>query len=297
MSVNIFISHISEERELAEILKRHLTADFAATVNVFVSSDLEGITAGSEWLRSIEKALDVASFELILCSRVSTSRPWVNFEVGAAWLKHIPIVPICHSGLQVSDLPMPYVIWNGIEANQERDLERLYRSIAKTLAIDCPALDFAELAAEVQSFEAKYAASTRMRGKGGALVDLSQGERLVGSWKGEGFDIEIPDILEYKQKLHYELTLNLQRRQSLISGEFIAHAFERDRTLTSFIELVNVSGEYFYFKYWVAIPHANHCGFMLTQLSIAGDELEGMFLTNKIFERQIGLGKLLFRRQ
>ena len=136
-----------------------------------------------------------------------------------------------------------------------------------------------------------------MRGKGGALIDLSQGERLLGTWKGEGGDIEIPGVLEYKTKLSYDMTLKLQRRQSLISGEFTAHAFERDRTLMSFIELINVSGDYFYFKYWVAIPHANHCGFMLMQLSIAGDELEGMFLTNKLFERQIGFGKLLFRRE
>jgi|GEM_PF-1146574 len=296
-AATIFISHISEERELAKIIKEHLVKDFQNAVKVFVSSDLESITAGDEWLGSIAKALDQATFELILCSRLSITRPWVNFEVGAAWLKHIPIVPVCHSGLQVCDLPVPYVAWNGIEAGQERDLENLYRSIARTLGIDCPACDFAELAAAVQSFETDYAANSRMRGKGGALIDLSQAERLLGNWKGEGEDIEIPNILEYKTKHSYDMTLKLQRRQSLISGEFKVHAQERNKTLMSFIELMNVSGDYFYFKYWVAIPHANHCGFMLMQLSIAGDELEGMFLTNKLYERQMGFGKILFRRE
>jgi hypothetical protein len=112
---SIFISHISEEQALALILKRYLTSDFGESVSVFVSSDLESITAGDEWLRSIETALANASFELILSSRVSITRPWVNFEVGAAWLKHIPIVPVCHSGLQVSDLPVPYIAWNGLK--------------------------------------------------------------------------------------------------------------------------------------------------------------------------------------
>jgi len=296
-TATIFISHISEEQSLANILKKYLKDDFGDSLNVFVSSDLESITAGDEWLKSIEKALETASFELILSSRVSITRPWVNFEVGAAWLKHIPIVPVCHSGLQVSDLPVPYVAWNGIEANRERDLERLYRSIAKTLNIDAPTRDFSELANAVRAFETEYAANTRMRGKGGALIDLKQGERVLGAWKGDGFDIEIPDVLEYKTRHHYELGLTLERRQQLISGDFVVRAIERDATLNSFVELVNISGDYFYFKYWVAIPHANHCGFMLMELSIMGDQLEGLALTNKMYERQLGFAKLSFRRQ
>src|SRR5262245_22760925 len=103
---SIFISHISEEQALAALLKKHMMSDFGEYVTVFVSSDLESINAGDEWLKSIKKALATASFELTLSSRVSITRPWVNFEVGAAWLKHIPIVPVCHSGLQVSDLPV-----------------------------------------------------------------------------------------------------------------------------------------------------------------------------------------------
>jgi hypothetical protein len=295
--VTIFISHISEERELADLLKQRLVSDFRKRIRVFVSSDLESINAGDEWLKSIKTALNRAKVELILCSRLSITRPWVNFEVGAAWLRKIPIVPVCHSGLQVGDLPVPYNAWNGIEAGEERDLEKLYKSIAKSAGVKSPAVDFAAFATAVQGFESTYAVNVRMRGKGGALVDLNQADRLVGTWKGQGADIEIPKTLKYKTKFTYELTLNLQRRQGLISGTFTVHTFQRDRTDTAFIDLINVSGEYFYFKYWVAIPQANHCGFMLMQLSIAGDELEGIFLTNKLFERQIGLGKLLFRRE
>lgn len=292
----IFISHISEERELAAILKRSLVSSFGDKVSVFVSSDLENITAGDNWLKSINNALDIASLELILCSRLSITRPWVNFEVGAAWLKKIPIVPVCHSGLQVCDLPVPYSVLNGIEVGQERELQKLYLGIAKTLGVDLPDTDFGPVAAAVRNFESTYAVNVRMRGQGGSLVDLNQAERLVGTWVGTGSDIEVPGHLEYETKLSYELTLEFQRRQSLISGEFRVHTLEVDRTDTAFIELINV-GEYFYFKYWVAVPHANHCGFMVLQLSILGDRLEGMFLTNKILERKIGLGKLIFHRQ
>jgi TIR domain-containing protein len=293
----IFISHISEEEELAGILKRHLMADFGGRVRVFVSSDLESIAAGRNWLKSVHTALDEASVELILCSRLSISRPWVNFELGAAWLKNIPIVPVCHSGFAPSDLPMPYGVLQSIEVGKERQLEKLYRALVETVGVDVTQIDFGELADEVRAFESAYTIKVRMKGQGGSLLDLTQGERLVGKWAGKGFDLEVPPYLAYQKKLTYDLSLELRRRQSIIGGEFHVRTFERERTDMAFIELINISGDYFYFKYWVAIPNANHCGFMIMQLSPLGDELEGMFLTTKLFERQIGLGKIVYRRQ
>ena len=62
----IFISHISEEADLAAILKEHIAKDFLNLVDVFVSSDTESIMAGENWLNSIESALQDACIELIL---------------------------------------------------------------------------------------------------------------------------------------------------------------------------------------------------------------------------------------
>ncbi|MDQ3907665.1 MAG: toll/interleukin-1 receptor domain-containing protein, partial [Acidobacteriota bacterium] len=108
--LTIFISHISEEKELARILTKHLKEDFAGRLQVFVSSDMESIMSGDDWLDSVKRALDRASLELILCSRVSISRPWVNFEAGAAWLKKIPIVPVCHTSFPACELPIPFSV-------------------------------------------------------------------------------------------------------------------------------------------------------------------------------------------
>jgi hypothetical protein len=293
----IFISHISEEGDLAIILKKYLLADFQGAIDVFVSSDLESILAGDPWLKSIGDGLKAASAELILCSRQSITRPWVNFETGAAWQKGIPIVPVCHSGFQTGDLPIPYSLLHAVEAGQEAELQKLYAAISAAAGVEMPGADFGRVAEEVKAFESAYAVSSRMRGQAGSLIDLRYGERLVGSWQGSAFDLEVPDHLTYKTKLSYDLKLELRRRQSLISGEFHLHTHERDRADMAFIELINISGDYFYFKYWVAIPNANHCGFMVMELSTLGDELEGIFLTNKVFERQIGLGKIKFSRK
>jgi len=97
MSINkptIFISHISEEKELATILKKHLENDFLELIEVFVSSDTESIFAGSNWLDSISSALRDACTELVLCSKASVNRPWINFEAGAGWMKKIPVYRI-----------------------------------------------------------------------------------------------------------------------------------------------------------------------------------------------------------
>jgi len=91
----VFISHISEEVRLAVIFKQHIAADFLNLIEVFVSSDTESISAGKNWLTSIDTALRNACIELILCSKASIKRLWINFEAGAGWMSGIPVVPVC----------------------------------------------------------------------------------------------------------------------------------------------------------------------------------------------------------
>jgi hypothetical protein len=74
----IFISHISEEADLATAFKSAITKDFLGLPQVFVSSDTESIGAGSNWLTSIERALAEARILLILCSSASIRRPWIS---------------------------------------------------------------------------------------------------------------------------------------------------------------------------------------------------------------------------
>ena len=149
MKKRLFISHISEEREVAESLKRVLGRDFLGLLEVFVSSDTESIAAGEEWLRSIEKALRDCAIFVILCSPESIRRPWINFETGAAWMREIPIVPVCHSGLLPRDLRMPLSLKQGIALNDADGLRRFYVRISNVLECNTPSLDFSELALEL----------------------------------------------------------------------------------------------------------------------------------------------------
>jgi hypothetical protein len=149
MKKHLFISHISEERATAERIKGTLGRDFLGLVNVFVSSDTESIAAGEEWLGSVQKALRDCMIFVTLCSPESVRRPWINFETGAAWMRDIPIIPVCHSGLLPHDLKMPMSLKHGISLNDGDGLRRLYKRVADILACDVPSRDFVQLARDL----------------------------------------------------------------------------------------------------------------------------------------------------
>jgi|HubBroStandDraft_4_1064222.scaffolds.fasta_scaffold238243_1 hypothetical protein len=107
-TIPVFLSHITEDKALAGYLQARIRRDFLKAIDVFVSSDGVSIEAGSDWLQSLRPALDRAKCVVVLCSPQSVTRPWVNFEVGAAWLKGLPIMALCHGGLEPAQLKPPF---------------------------------------------------------------------------------------------------------------------------------------------------------------------------------------------
>lgn len=155
-----FLSHISEEAGAASVLKNALDRDFLGMLKVFVSSDTESISAGEDWLESIQQAIMQSTMVIVLCSPESVYRPWIQFEAGAAWMRDIPIIPICHRDLKVADLPMPLSLRQGLALNDPKGLERLYRRIADTLSCSLPQRDFAALAKELTSIRSTTSGSS-----------------------------------------------------------------------------------------------------------------------------------------
>jgi TIR domain len=125
MSEPAFISHVSEEAEVAIHLKNVLQDDFLRLLKVFVSSDGESISTGKDWLQSIDAALRQSKLVMILCSPTSIRRPWIFFEAGAAWIQQIPLIPLCHAGLTPSDLPMPLSTRMAVSLAHAEGLRRL----------------------------------------------------------------------------------------------------------------------------------------------------------------------------
>ncbi|HWH82891.1 MAG TPA: L-histidine N(alpha)-methyltransferase [Burkholderiaceae bacterium] len=153
MGKSVFISHLTDEGVLAQALKAALRSDFLNLLSVFVSSDLQSITVGKPWLDQVRSALADADLLLVLCSQRSVSRPWINFEAGAAWLQEVPIVPVCHSGLELNQLPMPLSALQGVSLVDPLGLRRIYEAVAQLLEVSVPARSFDELASTLSALQ------------------------------------------------------------------------------------------------------------------------------------------------
>ena len=129
--MKIFISHIFEEKTLALEFKKWIESTFLDQLAVFVSSDPKNIPAGNRWLEEITSALQESKLLIILYSPLSKIRPWINFEAGCGWIKEIPIIPICHSGLKLNQIGEPISSFQGLEIDGENFADKFFGAIAK----------------------------------------------------------------------------------------------------------------------------------------------------------------------
>jgi hypothetical protein len=122
------------------------------------------IPVGVNFLSRIERGLTECVGAIYLISPASVARSWINFELGAVWIRSViderrgrsgvPTIPICHSGCTPDKLPTPLNNLNAIPGTQPRQLERAFRSIQ--LAVGGRGMlktDFSQLASKVAALE------------------------------------------------------------------------------------------------------------------------------------------------
>jgi len=131
--MNIFISHISEETSIAEIFKDWIESTFLGQCEVFASSDKADLPAGNKWIGEIDQALDSAVAFLVLFSPTSVKRPWVNFQTGWGWIRGLPIILICHSGMKKDDLPPRISSIQSLEIDSDTFVSGLFGRLAEHL--------------------------------------------------------------------------------------------------------------------------------------------------------------------
>lgn len=163
----IFISHISEEREIASSLKALVEDGFLGIVDVFVSSDPESIQLGQQWLDKISKSLKNCVVEIVVASPLAVRRQWVNFEAGAGWVRGIPVIPICHSGITPGTLPAPLNTLQAATATNEKQLSDVCQIISKELGIRTPSIDFTQFISVVQEYERKTTTNGKLAAEDG----------------------------------------------------------------------------------------------------------------------------------
>jgi hypothetical protein len=123
---DIFVSHIHEEAEAAEALTQYLR-DYG--FESFLSSERWQIRAGDRWFDRITEELAEAKIVLLMLSKRSVDRPWINFEAGWSWSQKKKTIPVCFGGLEPHTMPRPYSDLQGIDLATE----------AYALVLDCHA--------------------------------------------------------------------------------------------------------------------------------------------------------------
>ena len=152
----VFISHITEEKEMALELKQLIEESFLGMLSVFVSSDENSISSGSRWLDNITSALGNCAIELILCSPTSVKRPWINFEPGAGWIIEITVIPLCHSGMEPSSLPVPLNLLQAAKISEMSNLKLIFPVLASAIGAKCPNVMFDDFIGRMKELERKY---------------------------------------------------------------------------------------------------------------------------------------------
>ena len=127
----VFVSHIDEEAPIAAVIKKWMEPAFLGLFDVFVSSVPGDISAGRVWFQSLEDELSECGAMLVICSPVSVNRLWINFEAGAGWIRGIPVIPICHSGMTKGELPMPLCFFQALSAEDDDFVSQLISELAE----------------------------------------------------------------------------------------------------------------------------------------------------------------------
>jgi hypothetical protein len=173
MKKRIFISHIHEEHALGAVVRDWVTDAFIGhPVQPFLSTDDHSIQAGQKWLDVVEHELSGTGVMISLVSRASLTRPWVNIELGAAWITRVPIIPLCHSGLAVSALPRPFGDFHAVGLIQDDAAKRLLGGVADALQLPLSTkLHFAKCLEEMRAAAAK---SEKVQAAVSAPVETSE---------------------------------------------------------------------------------------------------------------------------
>lgn len=214
----VFLSHISEESDLATIVKDQIANDFLGMIDVFQSSSPKSIQPGQRWLERIDQNLQQAEVVILLCSEKSVARPWLNFEAGAGWIKNVPVIPICHSGMRPSRLPLPLNLLNGIMASELGGWNHLYGVLASRLGSATPTLKQNGFLEDVSRFEREYSLLSDIRG---AVQTIGSVDRVFGVFFSPSNRIRtLKGSMFENLKNALEPSLALMQQRGMISYSF-----------------------------------------------------------------------------
>jgi hypothetical protein len=198
----IFISHITEERAIALLLKDHLQQVFSRNLPIFVSSDYESITGGDVWFAKIIEGVRSSSVIIVILSPDSLERRWINFEAGVGVGAESTVIPVVVYGLERNEVGHP------LSSLQIRSLESLE-----------------EARALIQDIGKKLELTPNESVDSDALIMLATQQTAASGWVGvewNGSFLAVDGPLDKLPKREDQLYLEYMET-ALKSGGFATH--------------------------------------------------------------------------
>jgi hypothetical protein len=132
----VFISHAAADAMLAAAVGAAL-AEATPPLTTFVSSRPGDIRADAEWMPAVHAAILRGDTFLILLTPNSIGRPWVAFELGAAWFSQRPTVLARTSSLPTEEIPLPLSERQIYRLDQPDDASVIFHDLGTTLRDPC----------------------------------------------------------------------------------------------------------------------------------------------------------------
>ncbi|MBI3697054.1 MAG: toll/interleukin-1 receptor domain-containing protein [Acidobacteria bacterium] len=156
----IFISHISEEKRIALRLQKLLQQVLSPAVPVFVSSDYKSIESGEKWYDAILGGLKRSQVVIMVLSRVSLDRRWINFEAGFGMGQESRVIPVVSCGLPKSEIGLPLSELHARDLHDSSDLRALLDSIAIVCGVSLNEEPIAEFGSDLLALETQIPSSS-----------------------------------------------------------------------------------------------------------------------------------------
>lgn len=195
-------------------------------LDTFVSSDGQSLPSGGRWLDQIDTALNQSAIQISLCSPQSIKRPWINFEAGASWIRKIPVVPVCHSGLTKGNLPIPLAMLQAADIGNKSDLEIMFNELTKILgASQTPNVDYDSIISKAANFEHKYTYVSQIKNSIFSLINICPELRelfLSGAIQSKPLqvrDFQYNDMAQHLEFLKDDGLLAYGFNQTLMNGQ------------------------------------------------------------------------------
>lgn len=138
----IFLSHASEDRDLAKALQNAIEEAFPEAFNIFNAFEANSIAPSDDWLAKLRSAIHDSSYVLVLLTRNSLDRPWIYWETGVADHRGIRIIPLLGPGCEITTLPDPFRAIQGVSILDKRGIQRLMNELAKLPGMTLPSTSY-----------------------------------------------------------------------------------------------------------------------------------------------------------